>query len=256
MSQEIEHWRSYDEWGVIRVVDQGPYRFLCFNDELMTEQSCMITHMPEWIEFDYVQAMLLSAALHASPRRALLFGLGGATLANALRRFFPSLEMDIVELRPDVLTIAERFFHFNADDPLTHVHITDALEYLGRPDLPQYDLILCDIYLEEGMATAQGTGPFVELCNRLLAPKGIIIYNQWQLGETGRPTNEALFAAHYPDRYWLLPVDEGNVAVVAFLDDVLDWPLPKEEIDRIKQLGRQHQITVGRLMSRLSPPKR
>ena len=53
----------HDDYGVIRVVQSGDYRFLEFGDEV--EQSCSYIPDPAWLEYDYTRAMLLGALLPA-----------------------------------------------------------------------------------------------------------------------------------------------------------------------------------------------
>ncbi|PPC77525.1 spermidine synthase [Pokkaliibacter plantistimulans] len=252
-TNEREIWRAYDAWGVIRVVEAGPYRFLCFGEELETEQACILIHRPDWVEYDYVQAMLMTGVFHSKPKRALVLGLGAGTLPRGLRRLLPELQMDVVELRGQVYEAAKQFFEFPEADPQMKIHVMDAVEFIHNAELDAYDLILADIYLEEGMASAQGTAAFLDQCNRLLKRDGIIVLNQWQRGQSGHPQNEELFKACYPGRYWLLPVEEGNVVVYAFPHQTPEAP-SRQLVDAMRQAGRRMELPFGRLLSRLNIP--
>ena len=68
MSEDLLIAEERDAYGVIRVVEQGGYRYLEFGEEV--EQSCVRIGDPAWLEYDYSRAMLLGALCHPAPRRA------------------------------------------------------------------------------------------------------------------------------------------------------------------------------------------
>ncbi|MFB9887747.1 spermidine synthase [Balneatrix alpica] len=248
---EQEIYRAYDEWGVIRVIDGGPYRYLCFGDEAETEQACILRTNPFWIEYDYVQAMLLSLVLHERPQRALVLGLGGGTLAQALLRVEPALSIQVVELRQGVIEAAQQFFAFPASHPRMELLRANALEVVRSCPDNSFDLILTDLYLEQGMAAEQGQQSFLEACGRVLGKRGWLVLNHWQEGNSGRPQDEARLAEVFP-HYWLCPVEEGNVVVFARQGEALAG-LSRAQVDQARQLGRQLQLPLGRLLNRLRP---
>lgn len=72
MSEERLLVEERDEYGVIRVIESGDYRFLEFGDGV--EQSCVFMPDPAWLEYDYTRSMLLGGLCHSQPRRALFLG--------------------------------------------------------------------------------------------------------------------------------------------------------------------------------------
>lgn len=56
-----------------------------------------------------------------------MVGLGGGGLAQFLRDFVPGASVEVVELDPAILEVAEGFFGFRADGRLT-VTIGDGVE--------------------------------------------------------------------------------------------------------------------------------
>lgn len=81
MSEERLLVEERDEYGVIRVIESGDYRFLEFGDGV--EQSCVFMPDPAWLEYDYTRAMLLGGLCHSQPRRALFLGFGAGSLTQA-----------------------------------------------------------------------------------------------------------------------------------------------------------------------------
>jgi len=64
------------------------------------------------------------------PRRCVLVGLGGGSLAMFLHRAFPRLQLDVVELDPSVVRSAWRYFGFQERPPALRVHVGDGVEFV------------------------------------------------------------------------------------------------------------------------------
>jgi spermidine synthase len=94
--------------------------------------------------FDARQAWL-PLLLHPAPRRALFLGMGtGVTAAAATRD--PTIEVDVVELLPEVIAASESFtdvFAGPARNPAVRVIAADARRYTRASDA-QYDVIVSD----------------------------------------------------------------------------------------------------------------
>ena len=103
-----------DEYGVIRVIESGDYRFLEFGDGV--EQSCVFMPDPAWLEYDYTRAMLLGGLCHSQPRRALFLGFGAGSLTQACLRHLPLEEAEAIELRPAIPRLAREHLGLR-DDP-------------------------------------------------------------------------------------------------------------------------------------------
>lgn len=90
-----------------------------------------------------VMSVLIGAALHPAPRRALVIGLGSGQSAGWLAQV-PGIErVDVVELEPAVLHVAELCAPANFDvlhNPKIHLLVGDGRELLLTSD-QHYDLI-------------------------------------------------------------------------------------------------------------------
>jgi spermidine synthase len=100
---------------------------------------------PEKLVFEYTRLAFVSLAFLArAPQRALFIGLGSGAMPKYLRKCYPATEIDIVEIDPDMVNIAKRFFDFREDER-TKVFITDGRDFIwGRTD--KYDMIFLDAY--------------------------------------------------------------------------------------------------------------
>lgn len=208
-----------DEYGSMRVCEVGDYRFLEFGEAV--EQSCVFTADPSWLEYDYTRAMLLGALCHADPQSALFLGLGAGSLTQACLRFLPLDDVEIIELRPDVVRLAREFLGFRDDDPRLTLRLGDALELLA--DAECADLIFLDLYTDMGPAAGHLGWSFLERCQQKLNPGGWLIINQWAGGD-GKPMGAALLRGLFHRHYWECPVPEGNVVLLvpASLEQDLD----------------------------------
>ncbi|NBA93899.1 spermidine synthase [Pseudomonas sp. R5(2019)] len=208
----------HDDFGTIRVLEVGDYRFLEFGDAI--EQSCVFTADPSWLEYDYTRAMLIGALCHEQPESALFLGLGAGTLTQACMKFLPLDDIEAIELRPDVPRLAIEYLGLD-DDPRLYIRIGDALQLLDSAETA--DLIFVDLYTDHGPNVAHLAWRFLEDCQKKLNPGGWLVINQWA-GDDGKPLGAALLRGLYHRHYWELPVKEGNVILLvpADLDQSLD----------------------------------
>lgn len=213
-----------DAYGIIRVLEVGPYRFLEFGEAI--EQSCTFVGDPAWLEYDYTRAMLIGALCHEAPETALFLGLGGGNLTQACLRFLPVEDVEVIELRPDVPRLAMEFLGLS-DDPRLTIRIGDAVELLDSAETA--DLIFVDLYTDTGPAVGHLAWNFLLTCQEKLNPGGWLIINQWANDE-GKPMGAPLLRGLYHRHYWECPVKEGNVVLI--IPAELDQPLDREGLER------------------------
>ena len=112
-----------------------------------------------------------------SLQNALILGLGGGTVAHLLRREFSQVEITGVELDPQIVDVAERFFGLGTS-PNLNVVCTDALDAVSRPRTyglapGTYDLILSDLYCGGRFPEPFSRRDFLVGVKDLLAPQGL-----------------------------------------------------------------------------------
>lgn len=213
-----------DAYGRIQVVEVGAYRFLEFGESV--EQSCVFVPDPAWLEYDYTRAMLLGALCHPAPESALFLGLGGGSLVQACLRFLPLEDVEVIELRGQVVQLAHELLGFPEDPRLT-LRIGDAVALLA--DAETTDLLFVDLYTDTGPAGAHLAWGFLEQCQRKLNPGGWLLINQWGT-DTGQPLGAALLRGLFHRHYLECPVREGNVILMVPAD--LEQPL---DVDALRE---------------------
>ncbi len=230
----------HDDYGVIRVVQSGDYRFLEFGDEV--EQSCSYVPDPAWLEYDYTRAMLLGALLPERAEHALFLGLGGGSLTMACLKHLPLVAVEAVELRPEVPRLAREFMGL-ASDPRLSIRIGDAQERLD--ECAPADVIFFDLYTDSGPAAAHLAWGFLEACRARLRPGGWLVINQWSTAD-GKPLGAALLRGLFRRSYWEIPVSDGNV--ILFIPADAGQELDEE---RLRQRAAVLEGALGYSLERL-----
>lgn len=226
---EILLERVQDAYGEISVTELGHYRFLHFDDDC--EQSCLYRPEPGWLEYDYNRVMLLAGLLHPAPKRALLLGLGAGSLVHAALEYLPLRQLDSIELRAEVVRLAQDWFDLPSD-PRFGIQLGDAR--LLIPHQPQVDLLWLDLYIDDGPNALQSQPEFLRTCLDRLTDNGWLILNQWS-DPDGRPQQEAQLQQAFGQHYWRCPVEDGNQLLMV-PKTASQWPDFEQVAERAARL--------------------
>lgn len=172
-----------DEHGLIEVVEDGIERSLHFGTA--PKQSSMALHDPLRLQLSYTRAMVAPLLFqNHEPRRVLMVGLGGGSLAKFFLQHFPSCRVDAVELRPAVMEVAHHYFHLPRTERL-QITLDDAHRFMlgADPGYVDYDLMLIDAFAAEGIAHSVCGMSFFEACRARLARDGLLAVNLWSHDE-------------------------------------------------------------------------
>jgi spermidine synthase len=154
------------------VTEDGTWRTLKFN---RAGQSGMSLRDSLRSEFRYTDAFHLVPVYQPKLRRVLFIGLGAATGPKQFRAFYPDIAVDTVEIDPEVVEVAKRYFRFNPDAK-TKVTVSDGRVFLNSTR-ETYDAILVDAYYADAIPFHLTTIEFVRLVKRRLAPGGVAFFN-------------------------------------------------------------------------------
>jgi spermidine synthase len=117
------------------------------------------------------------------PRRALLLGLGGGTIAHLLVRRFGPLSLVGVEADAEVLALARAAFDLAL--PSLVVVEADALAYVASCG-ERFDYICVDLYRGAEIERGALARPFLRRLKTLLLPGGVAVFNLFQDRRTAR----------------------------------------------------------------------
>src|SRR5581483_1929042 len=108
-------------------------------------------------------------------KKMLIIGLGGGSIPKKVQKEFPDMEIDAVEIDPEVFKVARDYFQVKESKNL-RLHAMAGRLFLNRTQ-NQYDIILLDAYFTDAVPFHLTTQQFFELAQKKLAPNGIIVAN-------------------------------------------------------------------------------
>src|ERR1044072_8794881 len=206
----------------IRIEEDDEARYMYFDRTL---QSAMNLKDPTALRLIYSRYTSLGLAFRPDAKKMLIIGLGGGSIPKKIQKEFPNIEIDAVEIDPEVIRMARDFFNVRESNNL-HLHAQDGRLFLTRTQ-NQYDIILLDAYFTDAMPFHLTTKEFFELAQKKLTPNGIVVANLISAvtGPSGRIARAFVrtqrqifpqvyvFAARRPDHASLDTIQ--NVIVVA-----------------------------------------
>jgi spermidine synthase len=127
--------------------------------------------------------MVASIALVPEPKRGLILGHGGGSLAKWLAHRWPELELDVVEFDPVVVRMAEEYFNYQPPSR-HHIYVRDARVFLNRTN-EKYDLIWVDAFARHMIPFHLTTEEFFAELKSHLTADGVLALNLASSGEGG-----------------------------------------------------------------------
>jgi spermidine synthase len=202
----------------------------------------MVLADPHRLELAYTRSMLAALLFCGEPRRVLLVGLGGGSLAKFLWRYLPQCCIDAVEQRAAVACVARGWFGVPEDERL-QVWIADGADYVAeaaqRGDA--YDLILLDAYDGLGMASAMLNAAFLDRSAALLAPGGACAANLWGSNRPLLDYSLERLGQSFAGPVLRLPVPgRGNVIGLAF-----PAPMPRPDWRKLQSRADSLEMLLG-----------
>ena len=167
------------------VLDDEDQRYLRFDN---TFQSAMQLDDPYATVFTYTDYLQLGLAYAPTTRNVLFIGLGGGSAVKRMWRDFPSLRLHAVEVDPDVIRVARRYFHLPQDSRLA-VSAQDGRRFLQTSD-ERWDMIVIDAYFSDSIPFHLATAQFFELARSRLSPGGVVVSNV--IGAATGPNSQLL----------------------------------------------------------------
>jgi spermidine synthase len=164
----------------VRVRDDDLFRYLVLD---RTWHAVMWKSDPVTLFLPYSQVMVAALALTPEPKRGLILGHGGGSLAKWLAQYWPELELDIVEVDPAVVRMAEEYFEYRAPEN-HHVFVKDGRAFL-QSTAAKYDIIWADAFARHLIPFHLTTVEFFSELRSRLNPNGVVAVNIASSGEGG-----------------------------------------------------------------------
>lgn len=184
---------------------------------------------PDHIELPYAEVMPVGLALVEEPKRVLIVGLGGGTIPSFLRKHYPKMAIDVVDIDPKVVEVAKRFFGFREDSAM-RAHVADGRKFIEQ-NRGRYDIVFLDAFGAENIPYHLATVEFLQAVRRALTPEGIVVANVWS--RYSNPLYDSMVRT-YQEAFEELCIvdvrDAGNKILIA---------LPRKQPIRRAELARR-----------------
>ena len=176
-AQQKVLYEKQSPYNAIVVTEDGEGMRTLWFEKDGVRQSVVKVGDPDHIELPYARAMPAGLALVDKPRRVLIVGLGGGTIPGFLHKHYPDITIDVVDIDPDVVDVAKRYFGFREDATL-HAYVDDGRRFIETCRDP-YDVIFLDAFGSDSIPYHLATREFIEAVRRALTPGGIAVGNVW-----------------------------------------------------------------------------
>ena len=156
----------------VRVSENEEFRYLILNN---TYHAVMWKPDPTFLALPYSQVMMGVLPILDKPKRGLILGHGGGSLAKWLAKYWPELELDVVEMDPSVVKAAAQYFDYTPPEN-HHVVVQDARTFL-RNNSTRYDVVWVDVFARHLIPFHVTTQEFFEELREHVSPEGAIAVN-------------------------------------------------------------------------------
>ncbi|HTM10237.1 MAG TPA: fused MFS/spermidine synthase [Verrucomicrobiae bacterium] len=156
----------------IRVQQDDEARYLYFDQTL---QSAMNLDDPTALRLVYSRYVSLGFTFRPDAKKALVVGLGGGSVPKKWQKEFPSLDIDVAEIDPEVVEIAKKYFSFQEGKNL-RAHAQDGRLFLTRT-AQRYDVVLLDAYFKDSIPFHLTTKEFFTVASQKLNSNGVVVMN-------------------------------------------------------------------------------
>ncbi len=217
-SQAAIIYRRDTLYNHILVEDIGGVRLLRFDASVQSSMS-LVNPLEGALEYtDYFHTPFV---FNPNIRSTLFIGLGGGSGPKRFLADYPDMRVDVVEIDPVVVEVAEQFFGVTRQ-PRLNISIEDGRVFLNRTNR-QYDLIVVDAYLSSAYGPYipfhLATREFFERSRDRLTVGGVLVYNVIGTVQGPQSTNVRsiykTMASVFPSLYMFPAETSMNVVIVA-----------------------------------------
>jgi spermidine synthase len=171
---------------------------------------------PTSLDLDYSRTMMAGFLVNPAPKRFMMMGLGGGQISNYLFARFPELEIDAVDIDPEVVRLARKYFGV-PDDPRYRTHVGDGRLFIEKAEQP-WDAIMLDAFRGVFVPYHLKTREAYQACLNKLTDSGIVIANLHNLTRM-YPHDRQTLAAVFPQRYSFVSESGNQTTFVASASD-------------------------------------
>lgn len=230
--------RKFADENSVDVSESDGVRYLHLGND--TIQSAMRLAKPTALELRYTRGVMMFLLFAPKAKTILGVGLGGGSIARYIHHHVPHIKQRIVEINPQVISIARSHFALPDDDERLQVIEGDGAAYIAsHPETT--DILFLDAYSTHGLPEELSSQHFFDQCADALTSEGMLITNLW-----GSDKRFDLYLQRieqsFQGRVLVLATGRpGNILVFGFKrePDDLRWATLRE---RAKALEAEYQL--------------
>jgi spermidine synthase len=160
----------------VRVVEQPDGLRVLYLGGGRARQTAIYPNRPTHLELAYSRVAMVGLALVPPDARILMVGLGGGAMPTYIHTVRPEARIDVVELDPLVVQVAQRYFGFTPDSAM-RIHTGDGRAFIENAPTRRWDLILLDAFSDTEIPRALTTRQFLEAVRHALSVDGVVVSN-------------------------------------------------------------------------------
>lgn len=160
------------ENGTLEVKECGDLRWLLFkNGSVKTVMSVSEPYRPV---LDYIRALTGFLLFNPKPEHLLILGLGGGAIPRFCKHYLPHTQIVSIEHNPYLIKLCEDYFFLNTSE--NKIAIDDAENYINK-NSDQFDVILVDLFSNNGISPSLFHPAFYDSLKRRLTKNGVVMFN-------------------------------------------------------------------------------
>ncbi len=165
-------YETETQYSHLDVTDSNNKRTLYLNG---MRHSQMNLDDPSELLIPYTKFFHLGKLFTPQLENVLFVGGGGFSGPKNFLATYPDIQIDVVEIDPEVIDVARKYFTLN-DNPRLQIFNDDARLFLSQTD-KKYDLIILDAYATDYVPFHLLTDEYFQILDEHLKPNGVIISN-------------------------------------------------------------------------------
>ena len=164
----------------IQVTQEGPVRMLVFGEAgFRTPQTTVNLNDITATPAEYIGIMLAPILYKQDIKRVLIIGLGGGDIARRFEMCYPNVVMDVVEIDPAVVRVAQKYFFWKPSRNVT-VYTMDGRSFVNLrvvTGAAPYDVVILDAFDNDFVPFHMTTVEFYSVLRRVLSKDGVLAIN-------------------------------------------------------------------------------
>jgi spermidine synthase len=147
------------------------------------------------LESKYTKFFPLGLMIKENVTKVLFIGGGGFSGPKYFLQNYPNISVDVVEIDPKVVEVAQEYFFLDESNPKLDIYIQDAREFLNKhPE--SYDIIVLDAFSKSYVPFHLMTVEFYKLLSDKLSNGGVVISNHIGSTSNNQATSD-LYRANF-----------------------------------------------------------